>query len=120
MLPAYDDLRVIAADGVAAGDAGDYDFDWWTHVVLPTMSVHVLGVDRRDGDETHETSPCAMHYVNVCVPFSSCLSDETPHPDELMARLAALVELEYLETDRGRELLRLGSFRRYVGHHKRK
>jgi len=48
-LPGYDALRDIAADEVAAGDAGDFDFDPWTSVVLPTMNVHVLGVDRRDG-----------------------------------------------------------------------
>ena len=113
-LPGYDALRDIAADEVAAGDAGDFDFDPWTSVVLPTMNVHVLGVDRRDGHQSYEISEYAMYYVNVCVPFSSCLSDE------LMARLAALVHYEYLETDRGRELFQLGSLKRDIGHHKKK
>ena len=69
VLPAYYDLRIIAADGCDAGDDGDYDFDWWQKVVLPTLSVHVLGVDRHDVDEVYEHSQCAMHCVSVCVPF---------------------------------------------------
>ena len=119
-LPAYDELRNIAAGGSPAGDDGDYDFNWWHEVVLPTLSVHVLGVDRRDGDESYETSPLAMHRVSVCVPFSSCLSDDIRDPCELMVRLAALVEVEYLRTDRGRELLALGVFKRDIRHHKKK
>ena len=68
VLPGYDHLRDIAADDVAAGDVGDFDFDSWTCVVLPAMNVHILGMDRRDGDKSYETSEYAMRYVNVCVP----------------------------------------------------
>ncbi len=33
VLPGYDHLRDIAADDVAVGDAGAFDFDPWTRVV---------------------------------------------------------------------------------------
>ena len=119
-MPAYDDLRTIAAVGCDVADDGDYDFDWWQPVVLPTLSVHVLGVDRHHGDEAHERSPNAMHRVSVCVPISSCLSDEIRDPGELMARLVAVVEREFSQTDRGRALLEHGFFKRDIGHHKKK
>ena len=118
VLPGHDHLCDIAADDVPAGDVGDFDFHSWTCVVLPTMRVHNLGVGRRDGDGGYETFQYAMHYVNVCVPFPSFLSDDISYSDELMAWLASLVYHEYLETVRGRELPRLGSFQRDVGHHK--
>ena len=81
VLPGYDHLRDIVADDVAVGDDGDFDYDSWTRVVLLSMNVHILGMDRRDG-----------------------LSDETFYPDELMAWLAALFHHECLETARGQEL----------------
>ena len=54
--------------------------------------------------------------MSVCH-FQVFLSDDISYPDELMAWLASLVDHEYLETVRGRELLQLGSFKRDVGHH---
>ena len=52
--------------------------------------------------------------------FSSCLFDDIRDPGELMARLAVLVERQYSQTDRGRELLEHGVFKRDIGHHKKK
>ena len=120
VLPAYDDLRNIVAEDSFAGVGVDHDYGSWADVVLPTLSVHVVGVDRRHGDEIDELSDLAMHHVNVCVPFSSCLCDDIPNPDQLMARLAIAVQSAYLETARGRHVLGMGVFKRGIGHHKKK
>ena len=120
VLSGHDHLCDIFPDDVAAGDVGDFDFHLWTRIVLPTMSVHILGMDRRDGDGGYETFEYAMHYVNVCVPFSSSLSDDVCYPHELIVRLASLVYHEYLETVRGQELLSLGSFKFNVDYRKSK
>ena len=61
VLPGYDHLRDIAADDVDVGDAGAFDYDPWIRVVLPTMNVHILGMDRRVGDASYEISLCSMH-----------------------------------------------------------
>ena len=39
-----------------------FDFHSWTRVVLPTMSVHILGMDRRDGD-----GGCPYKHVGLSV-----------------------------------------------------
>ena len=45
VLSGHDHLCDILPDDVAAGDVGDFDFHLWTRIVLPTMSVHILGME---------------------------------------------------------------------------
>ena len=97
-------------------------FDWsaWKAVIVPTIYVHLLGVDRRECERGYVSSLDAMHYCNVCFPLATCLSSRACDPNELIEALAKEVERRYLQTARASSFLAEGaSITLRTGHHKK-
>lgn len=110
-LPRYNPVW-DAAEGV--------DLESWSRIVLPTMNVHLLALDRRTNNPEFERSQSAMHYSNICLPFSTALFPGGWDANELMAKLVTLVLEKYSASSRGEEVAQLGELTMTVGHHKKK
>ena len=76
------------------------DFVAWRQIVLPTMNVHLLALDKRNEDDQFVNSSYAMHYCNICIPFSPGLFDGVWDPNALIARLVECVMGKYSESPR--------------------
>ena len=98
----------------------EVDLELWRRIVLPTMNVHLLGLDKRSKDEQFVNSPKAMHYCNICIPYAPMLFDGFHDTEALIADLLKRVKEKYSTSKRGKQVMQFGSLRTGTTHHKKK
>jgi len=98
----------------------DVDFEAWKEIVLPTMNVHLLGLHQLPKTKEFVNAASAMHYCNICIPYSAALFCGSLDPNALISKIVDLVLLQYAESKRGVEVLQLGQISKRIVNHKKK
>jgi hypothetical protein len=95
------------------------DMTVWKKLRIPTINVHLLSLEKREGDDSFYTSERAMHYVNVMIPFATTLLSGIHDLNQVLASLSVLIEAKYRASPRGQSLLKVGEIIIDTRHHKK-
>ena len=99
--------------------SGGVDLNSWRQMLIPTLTVHLQGMDRRGLNPGYETSAHAMQHVLVMIPVAPTLLPGGWDITDLIFLLGARVTEAYMSSQRGLEVAEMGRLEHRHAHHKR-
>ena len=99
--------------------SGDVDENIWRQMLIPTITVHLQGMDHRLNDPSYELSAQAMHHALVMIPVAPTILPGGWDITELIFLLGQSITSEYKASRRGQEVAEMGTLEHRQTHHKR-